>query len=179
MDEYTNVSRKDTKEDRVAICPEHGCEYMTCVKPLKFMFFNFGNHPKCKKHNEKILKKVKEVNQNVRKSYSIIKNSDLIKDPLKKSHQITENIEVYLKAKAKLSRDRKNATSEILSEYLELNPTTVLNFFRFNKYIKLFINVERDTYYKFTLNERGKEVFSFFNHLRETIKYKMIYKVIF
>ena len=51
MNEYTNVSRKDTKEDRVAICPEYGCEYMTRVKPLKFRFFNFGNHPRCKKHH--------------------------------------------------------------------------------------------------------------------------------
>jgi len=121
-------------------------------------------------NDEKILKKVKEDYQKVRKNYSIIKNSDLIKDPLKKSYQITENIEVYLTAIAELSRDGKNATSETLSEYIKLNPTTVLNFFRFNKYIKLFINIERDIYYKFTLNERGKEVFSFFNHLRETIK---------
>ncbi|MHA1894128.1 MAG: hypothetical protein ACTSX4_06485, partial [Candidatus Helarchaeota archaeon] len=37
-------------EDRVAICPNFGCEYMTRVKPLKFRFLGFGKHPKCKKH---------------------------------------------------------------------------------------------------------------------------------
>jgi hypothetical protein len=38
-------------EDRVAICPKFGCEYMTRVKPLKFKFLGFGKYPKCKKHH--------------------------------------------------------------------------------------------------------------------------------
>ncbi|TKJ24758.1 MAG: hypothetical protein CEE42_09610 [Promethearchaeota archaeon Loki_b31] len=50
MKAYTNVSRKNVGEDRVAICPNFGCEYMTRVKPLKFRFLGFGKHPKCKKH---------------------------------------------------------------------------------------------------------------------------------
>jgi len=50
MKAYTNVSRKNVGEDRVAICPNFGCEYMTRVKPLKLRFLGFGKHPKCKKH---------------------------------------------------------------------------------------------------------------------------------
>ena len=51
MKAYTNVSRKTVGEDRVAICPNFGCEFMTRVKPLKFRFFGFGKYPKCKKHH--------------------------------------------------------------------------------------------------------------------------------
>ena len=51
MSEDTGVSRKDVKEDRIAICPKYGCKYMTRVKPLKLRFFGFGKHPKCKKHH--------------------------------------------------------------------------------------------------------------------------------
>ena len=50
MKVYTNVSRKTVGEDRVAICPNFGCEYMTRVKPLKLRFLGFGKHPMCKKH---------------------------------------------------------------------------------------------------------------------------------
>ena len=48
---YKNVSRKTVWEDRVAICPIFGCEYMIRVKPLKFRFLGFGKYPKCKKHH--------------------------------------------------------------------------------------------------------------------------------
>jgi len=51
MKTYTNVSRKTVGEDRVAICPNFGCEYMTRVIPLKFRFLGFGKYPKCKKHH--------------------------------------------------------------------------------------------------------------------------------
>ena len=51
MNEGAGVSRKNVKEDRIAICPKFGCEYMTRIKPLKFRFFGFGKHPKCKKHH--------------------------------------------------------------------------------------------------------------------------------
>ena len=51
MKTYTNVSRKTVGEDRIAICPEFGCEFMTRVKPLKLRFFGFGKYPKCKKHH--------------------------------------------------------------------------------------------------------------------------------
>ncbi len=50
MKAYTKVSRKTLEEDRVAICPNFGCEHMRRVKPLKFRFFGFGKYPKCKKH---------------------------------------------------------------------------------------------------------------------------------
>jgi len=50
MKAYTNVSRKTVGEDRVAICPSFGCEFMSRVKPLKFGFLGFGKYPKCKKH---------------------------------------------------------------------------------------------------------------------------------
>ena len=42
MKAYTDVSRKTTREDRVAICPNFGCEFMIRVKPLKLRFFGFG-----------------------------------------------------------------------------------------------------------------------------------------
>ena len=51
MKAYTNVSRKTVGEDRVAICPNFGCEHMRRVKPLKFRFLGFGKYPKCKKHH--------------------------------------------------------------------------------------------------------------------------------
>jgi len=51
MKAYTNMSRKTVGEDRVAICPNFGCEFMTRVKPLKLRFFGFGKYPKCKKHH--------------------------------------------------------------------------------------------------------------------------------
>ena len=51
MKAYTNVSRKTVGEDRIAICSDFGCVYMTRVKPLKFRFLGFGKHPKCKKHH--------------------------------------------------------------------------------------------------------------------------------
>ncbi len=50
MKVYTDVSRKTVGEDRIAICPQFGCEFMTRVKPLKFGFLGFSKHPKCKKH---------------------------------------------------------------------------------------------------------------------------------
>ncbi len=51
MKAYTNVSRKTVEEDRVAVCPNFGCEFMTRVKPLKLKFLGFSKHPKCKKHH--------------------------------------------------------------------------------------------------------------------------------
>ena len=51
MKAYTPVSRKNVGEDRVAICPNFGCEYLTRVKPFKLRFFGFEKHPKCKKHH--------------------------------------------------------------------------------------------------------------------------------
>ena len=50
MKAYTNVSRKTVGEDRVAICSNFGCEFISRVKPLKFGFLGFGKYPKCKKH---------------------------------------------------------------------------------------------------------------------------------
>lgn len=51
MKVYTPVSRKTIGEDRVAICPNFGCEYMKRVKPLKLCFLGFGKNPKCKNHH--------------------------------------------------------------------------------------------------------------------------------
>ena len=51
MKAYTNVSRKTVGEDRVAICPNFGCEFITRVKPLKLRFLGIGKYPKCKKHH--------------------------------------------------------------------------------------------------------------------------------
>ena len=50
MKTYTKVSRKTVGEDRVAICPNFGCEFISRVKPLKFGFLGFGKYPKCRKH---------------------------------------------------------------------------------------------------------------------------------
>lgn len=51
MKAYTKVTRKTVEEDRMAICPEFGCESIIRVKPLKFGFLGFGKYPKCKKHH--------------------------------------------------------------------------------------------------------------------------------
>lgn len=51
MVEYTKVSRKTTNEDRIAICPQLGCETIKRVKSLKLGFFGFGKYPKCKQHH--------------------------------------------------------------------------------------------------------------------------------
>ncbi len=50
MKTYAKVNRKTVGEDRIAICPQFGCENVTRVKPLKFGFLGFGKYPKCKKH---------------------------------------------------------------------------------------------------------------------------------
>ncbi len=50
MKVYTKVSRKTVGEDRIAICPKFGCEFISRVKPLKFGFLGFGKYPKCRKH---------------------------------------------------------------------------------------------------------------------------------
>ena len=51
MKVYTQVTRKTVGEDRIAICPEFGCEIIKKIKPLKFGFIGFGKNPKCKRHN--------------------------------------------------------------------------------------------------------------------------------
>lgn len=51
MVEHTLVSRKTTNEDRIAICPQLGCEAIKRVKPLKLGFLGFGKYPKCKQHH--------------------------------------------------------------------------------------------------------------------------------
>ena len=51
MKAYTNVSRKVVGEDRIAICPQFGCDYIKRVKPLNFGFLGFGKYPKCKRHH--------------------------------------------------------------------------------------------------------------------------------
>ncbi len=50
MVEHTIVSRKTTDEDRIAICPQFGCEFIKRIKPLKFGFLGFGKYPRCKYH---------------------------------------------------------------------------------------------------------------------------------
>jgi len=51
MVEHTKVSRKTTNEDRIAICPQLGCETIKRVKPLKLGFLGFGKYPTCRKHH--------------------------------------------------------------------------------------------------------------------------------
>jgi hypothetical protein len=51
MVEHTLVSRKTTNEDKIAICPQLGCEVIKRVKPLKLGFLGFGKYPKCKQHH--------------------------------------------------------------------------------------------------------------------------------
>lgn len=51
MKVYTQVTRKNVGEDRIAICPEFGCEMIKKIKPLTFRFIGFGKNPKCKKHH--------------------------------------------------------------------------------------------------------------------------------
>ena len=50
MVEHSIVSRKSLSEDRIAICPQFGCESIKRVKPLKLGFFGFGKYPRCQKH---------------------------------------------------------------------------------------------------------------------------------
>ena len=67
MKSCTDVSRKTVREDRIAICPKFGCEFMKRVKPLKMRFIGFGKHPKCKycrlnlQYFETILRKYLEI----------------------------------------------------------------------------------------------------------------------
>lgn len=48
--EKTQVSRRNIKEDRIAICPQFGCKYLEKVKPIKMSFLSFRKYPKCPKH---------------------------------------------------------------------------------------------------------------------------------
>ena len=45
-----NIQRKNIKEDRVAICPQYGCNNIKKVKPLKLRFLGFKKYPKCLTH---------------------------------------------------------------------------------------------------------------------------------
>ncbi|NVM19950.1 MAG: hypothetical protein HWN80_19780 [Candidatus Lokiarchaeota archaeon] len=45
-----SVQRKNIKEDRVAICPQYGCNIIKKVKPLKLRFLGFNKYPKCLTH---------------------------------------------------------------------------------------------------------------------------------
>jgi hypothetical protein len=51
MVEHTLASRKTLNEDRIAMCPQLGCESIKKIKPLKFGFLGFGKYPKCKNHH--------------------------------------------------------------------------------------------------------------------------------
>ena len=44
------VNRKEVREERIAICPQFGCNIIKKVKPLKLGFFGFNKYPKCSKH---------------------------------------------------------------------------------------------------------------------------------
>jgi len=48
--EKTQVSRRNIKKDRIAICPCFGCKYLEKVKPIKMSFLSFRKYPKCPKH---------------------------------------------------------------------------------------------------------------------------------
>jgi hypothetical protein len=50
MNVYHKVNRKELTENRIAICPKFGCEYVKRVKPLVFGIFGLKRYPKCKKH---------------------------------------------------------------------------------------------------------------------------------
>ena len=50
MKAYKKVNRKELIENRIAICPKFGCEYVKRVKPLVFGLFGLKKYPKCKKH---------------------------------------------------------------------------------------------------------------------------------
>ncbi|TET05279.1 MAG: hypothetical protein E3J90_00450, partial [Promethearchaeota archaeon] len=45
-----NIQRKNIKEDRVAICPQYGCNNIKKVKTLKLRFLGFKKYPKCLTH---------------------------------------------------------------------------------------------------------------------------------
>ena len=63
---------------------------------------------------------------------------------LRKSTLVTENIEKYLSAIFELSKVENIVTSLTLKDYLGLkSPGAVLNFFKENKIIKLFVDVEK------------------------------------
>jgi hypothetical protein len=44
------INKKMLEEDRIAICPQIGCNFIKRVKPLKFGFFGSRKYPKCSKH---------------------------------------------------------------------------------------------------------------------------------
>jgi len=48
--EKIQVSRRNIKKDRIAICPHFGCKYLEKVKPIKMSFLSFRKYPKCPKH---------------------------------------------------------------------------------------------------------------------------------
>ena len=48
--ENIQVSRRNIKKDRIAICPHFGCKYLEKVKPIKMSFLSFRKYPKCPKH---------------------------------------------------------------------------------------------------------------------------------
>lgn len=45
-----SVNKKELREERIAICPQFGCNTIKKIKPLKFRFLGFNRYPKCSKH---------------------------------------------------------------------------------------------------------------------------------
>jgi len=50
MNSYNKATRKGLEGDRIAVCPQFGCETIERIKPLKLGFFGFHKFPKCAVH---------------------------------------------------------------------------------------------------------------------------------
>ncbi|MHA2007416.1 MAG: hypothetical protein ACXABO_06725 [Promethearchaeota archaeon] len=115
-----------------------------------------------------LVKAVNDDYNDIYKNYSLIQKVDFIKDPLRKSALVTRNIEKYVLAIDKLSKAGIYATSLALKDFLGLKSSkVVLSFFKGNKFIKLFVEIEKGRPYRFSLNDRGKEVISLLSHFRD------------
>ena len=50
MDSYNKATRKGLEGDRIAVCPQFGCETIERVKPLRFGILGLHKFPKCAVH---------------------------------------------------------------------------------------------------------------------------------
>lgn len=118
--------------------------------------------------DKNVIEKVYDDYNNVNEKFTIIKDINSIVNPIEKSDYISENLEKYLCAVYELSQTGRDVTTLALRDYLKKKYSwSVIDFFKKNKAIKLFVDVKAGRPYRFILNDRGREAISLIYHFRD------------
>lgn len=113
------------------------------------------------------VKKIISDYNNVNKKFTLIQKPKSFMNPLDKSIYVSENLERYLSAIYELSKAGNNITTSTLKNYLRKKYSfSVLDFFKRNEIIKLFVDIEPGRPYRFILNDKGRVAISLIYHFR-------------